>query len=206
MPYANFEDRITERLGIVIQGWPLSEFQAPGKFNSRVELETLYNAWLNGTTSFRRMSKAEHKTWHKERLKGKAAVATSIAPTVDTIPADNAPTATASPASTTIAIATASSSGDTPVSPVAGLSTVINLAAPVPLPTSIEPSSSAAPLMTVFSMQSGGPVASAPPKKKKRKDAGIKKGPNAVTKRKLAAAQAEAAEQAAQAARTNTAT
>ncbi|KAI0346615.1 hypothetical protein BDW22DRAFT_1318831, partial [Trametopsis cervina] len=76
MFYVDFERHVTERLGIIVVNWPLAQFASPGAIGSRLELQTLYNAWSTGATHFRRLSPAELKTWQDERFKNSMAATT----------------------------------------------------------------------------------------------------------------------------------
>ncbi|KAI0683924.1 hypothetical protein BC835DRAFT_1209928, partial [Cytidiella melzeri] len=63
MFYTNFDAHITEKFGVVVVNWPLPHFVAPGSIGSRLELQTLYNAWSSGSTHFRSLSQSEAETW-----------------------------------------------------------------------------------------------------------------------------------------------
>ncbi|KAI0323321.1 hypothetical protein GY45DRAFT_1264799, partial [Cubamyces sp. BRFM 1775] len=64
MFYVNFDEHITMKYGIVIEGWPFPDkFIAPGKFSSIAELRVLLAAWESGTTYFRSMSNSEWREW-----------------------------------------------------------------------------------------------------------------------------------------------
>ncbi|KAH9894834.1 hypothetical protein C8Q73DRAFT_638972, partial [Cubamyces lactineus] len=64
MFYVNFDEHITMKYGIVIEGWPFPDkFMAPGKFSSVAELRVLLAAWESGTTYFRSMSNSEWQQW-----------------------------------------------------------------------------------------------------------------------------------------------
>ncbi|KAI0686723.1 hypothetical protein BC835DRAFT_1420231 [Cytidiella melzeri] len=68
---------ITEKFGIIVVNWPLAQFIAPGSINSRLELQTLYNAWSTGATYFQCLTPAEAEAWHKERFSRQVAAAVS---------------------------------------------------------------------------------------------------------------------------------
>ncbi|KAI0690867.1 hypothetical protein BC835DRAFT_1307736 [Cytidiella melzeri] len=74
MFYTNFDMHITEKYGIVVVNWPLPQFVAPGSIDSRLELQTLYNAWLSGSTHFRCLSR---------RFSTQVAAALATSPPVD---------------------------------------------------------------------------------------------------------------------------
>ena len=63
MIYKNFDDHITRKHGIVIEGWPLRLFDNPSAIGSQVELNVLLNAWQTGATQFCRMTADEHMAW-----------------------------------------------------------------------------------------------------------------------------------------------
>lgn len=63
MYYKNFDEHITRKHGIVIEGWPLRTFDNPSAIGSQVELKVLLNSWQTGTTRFRIMSTEEHMAW-----------------------------------------------------------------------------------------------------------------------------------------------
>ncbi|KAI0681683.1 hypothetical protein BC835DRAFT_1252066, partial [Cytidiella melzeri] len=63
MLYDNFKEHITDKYGIVVMNWPLPQFVAPGTIGSRLELQTLYNAWSSGSTYFRKFTRDELEIW-----------------------------------------------------------------------------------------------------------------------------------------------
>lgn len=67
MIYKNFDDHITRKHGIVIEGWPLRKFENPSSVGSQIELKTLLNAWQTGATRFRKMTVADHLAWVENR-------------------------------------------------------------------------------------------------------------------------------------------
>ncbi|KAI0674937.1 hypothetical protein C8Q78DRAFT_965938, partial [Trametes maxima] len=62
MKYVNFDD-LTNAYGIVVEGWPLNKFKAPGNFSSRTELEILLGAWKSGQARFRCLADDEWDVW-----------------------------------------------------------------------------------------------------------------------------------------------
>lgn len=68
MNYADFEYHITEKYGIVCENWPLSTFGAPGSMSSLKELEILYDGWVTGLTTFRKLSPDEHQAFKEARM------------------------------------------------------------------------------------------------------------------------------------------
>lgn len=67
MQYKNFDDHITRKHGIVIEGWPLKTFENPSSVGSQLELKVLLNSWKSGATHFRKMSTTEHMAWVESR-------------------------------------------------------------------------------------------------------------------------------------------
>ena len=67
MVYTNFDDAITRKHGIVVEGWPLRRFVCPSQVGSQMELEFLLNSWQKGTTRFRKMTNSEHMAWIESR-------------------------------------------------------------------------------------------------------------------------------------------
>jgi hypothetical protein len=63
MFYKNFDQNITRKHGIVIEGWPLSTFDNPSSVGSQLELKVLHNSWHTGATRFRKMGDEEHMAW-----------------------------------------------------------------------------------------------------------------------------------------------
>ncbi|KAI9062660.1 hypothetical protein FKP32DRAFT_1723543, partial [Trametes sanguinea] len=48
MNYANFEESITAKLGILCEGWPIKRFCSPSDMSSPADLEVLKSAWESG--------------------------------------------------------------------------------------------------------------------------------------------------------------
>ena len=69
MNYQTFDDTITNKYGVRIHNWPLSKFTSPGKLTCRTDLETLYYALKNGTTTFSKMTPTELEAWREERAR-----------------------------------------------------------------------------------------------------------------------------------------
>ncbi len=70
MFYVGFDDHITSRLGIVLEGWPIPRFIAPSMIRTRVELTTLVNAWENDVSRFRKLTKDEWESWKAQPSPG----------------------------------------------------------------------------------------------------------------------------------------
>ncbi len=66
--YVRFDTAITDKYGIVCENWPLDQFRCPGDIRSRTELEVLKQAWISGTTKFRRLSPEELEAWQAARF------------------------------------------------------------------------------------------------------------------------------------------
>ncbi|TCD61103.1 hypothetical protein EIP91_009020 [Steccherinum ochraceum] len=75
LTYINFPT-ITAETGIVVRGWPLLEFKAPSKITTRAEATVLYNAWLNETARFERLTHEEHVEWVKTNMPSSSSEAT----------------------------------------------------------------------------------------------------------------------------------
>ena len=160
MLYVDFDRHITEKLGIVIEHWPLDTFVAPGSVHSRIHLQLLYNSWLNDKTYFRRMDRAEFDQWQKNRFEKQTAAKQTTVPTAIEEPS----VVPAQPHSTDNSAATASTT---------------------PAPSQSQPPASPVQY-SVFTLT--GEQLPAAKQKKKRADAGRKRGPNIRTKMKLATA------------------
>lgn len=76
MAYKNFDEKITSKYGVVIEGWPLAKFRGPGDISSKVELRVLYQAWESDAARFRRMSDEEFKQWDAARFDQALAITT----------------------------------------------------------------------------------------------------------------------------------
>ena len=63
MIYKSFDENITRKHGIIIEGWPLHVFDNPSAIGSQVELNVLLKAWQTGATRFRKMTDDEHMAW-----------------------------------------------------------------------------------------------------------------------------------------------
>ena len=68
MHYADFDQKITAKYGIVVEGWPLKSFEAPGNLRSLNKLHVLSRAWENGSARFRKMDKEELDEWQEARF------------------------------------------------------------------------------------------------------------------------------------------
>ncbi|KAJ3554015.1 hypothetical protein NM688_g3320 [Phlebia brevispora] len=64
MSYQGF-DKITDKFSIVIHNWPFDIFQAPSKYATKNEVQSLYDSWQSGDTWFRTLSTQEYDEWCK---------------------------------------------------------------------------------------------------------------------------------------------
>ncbi|KAI0684180.1 hypothetical protein BC835DRAFT_1293734 [Cytidiella melzeri] len=181
MFYTDFEHHLTEKFGIIVVNWPLPIFVSPGAIGSRLELQTLYNAWSTGSTYFRQLSPAELEAWQSNRFKEK--VAASQPETSGTACGNGPSTALSSdtPADPpTFTPGSASASTST----IDSTHTTMQGAAMV----SDQPVlSNTAPYTSILAISGTSVVTKKP--RKQRADKGKKRGPNAKSK---SAAQVEA--------------
>lgn len=68
MFYSNFNDHITAKYALIIEGWPLAKFVPPGQIRSRIELEQLVRAWETNTARFHKLSRDEFEAWVQQPL------------------------------------------------------------------------------------------------------------------------------------------
>ncbi|KAL6307955.1 hypothetical protein BKA93DRAFT_717635, partial [Sparassis latifolia] len=61
--YTNFDKKITEKYGVVTEGWPLTKFCSPSDVRSRSEIEILCRAWESEETQFHKLSHKEYEAW-----------------------------------------------------------------------------------------------------------------------------------------------
>lgn len=66
MYYHNFDKNITLRYRIVVENWPLKKFVSPSDVGTSHELNTLLNAWQSKATTFRKLEGEEWKRWEDE--------------------------------------------------------------------------------------------------------------------------------------------
>ena len=154
MQYERYEDMIVDRYGIVLEGWPLEgKPRAPSTIGSRLELTVLIKAWENGTARFRKLSFEELEAWRAARSGGQAtATVTEESSMQIDPPSQQEPQAT----------------DLVPTSPQAG-------------PSMDSTHSTAVPGVTaVFSVATGSILQVK--QRKKRSDAGKKRGPNIRTR------------------------
>jgi hypothetical protein len=68
MYYANFDDHITEKLGMILENWPPKKFCHPAEIGSQTELKVLIDAFESGATRFQRLSPEELPEWQESRF------------------------------------------------------------------------------------------------------------------------------------------
>lgn len=66
MHYANFKAKITYEHGVVLEGWPLDDFQPPSKLTNMNAGHVLLAAWNSGAARFRRMKQDEWEQFKAE--------------------------------------------------------------------------------------------------------------------------------------------
>lgn len=69
MVYKSFDEQITRKHGIVVEGWPLPKFENPSSIGSQVELKVLLNAWQSNVARFRKMTENEFQSWNADRCR-----------------------------------------------------------------------------------------------------------------------------------------
>ncbi|KAI0337665.1 hypothetical protein BDW22DRAFT_1339325 [Trametopsis cervina] len=182
MYYVDFEGHITNKLGIVVVGWPLPHFMSPGLIGSRLELQTLYNAWDTGAAYFRCFTPSELKAWQTMRFNSAVANASHVNnPEADACPeTDNG----VSSSITCIAPSLLTLLGTSPINDPAAESSSSGTPAasfsagtPAVQPSADITQATIPPLTTVFSFNDQATM----PKKqrKQRADKGKKRGPRA---------------------------
>jgi hypothetical protein len=68
MYYANFDERITDKFGVVLEDWPLKRFCSPSDIGSQTELTVLIWAFESGSTRFCRLTTAELSDWREQQF------------------------------------------------------------------------------------------------------------------------------------------
>jgi hypothetical protein len=82
MIYKSFDENITRKHGIIIEGWPLHMFDNPSAIGSQVELNVLLKAWQTSATRFRKMTDNEHMAWAENFASTKCpSIGTASSPT-----------------------------------------------------------------------------------------------------------------------------
>lgn len=162
MFYVNFDEHITNKFGIVLEGWPLKKLVAPGIVGSRPDVDVIINAFSSGVARFRRLSPAELESWRQERFRRQRAAA----------PVPTAPTLGAE--------VLAATSAGTSSSPLSSPRLVSGSSIPA----------SAAYSSHIFSVATAEILPPKKPRAK-RKDSGIARGPNKRTTAKKASGASE---------------
>lgn len=67
MYYTNFDNAITEKYHVVLEGWPLEKFCNPSDIRSRTEISVLMTSFESGATRFRKLSTTEFEQWCEKR-------------------------------------------------------------------------------------------------------------------------------------------
>jgi hypothetical protein len=68
MYYTNFDNAITEKYHVVLEGWPLEKVCNPSDIRSRTEISVLMTSLESGATRFRKLSTTEFEQWCEKRL------------------------------------------------------------------------------------------------------------------------------------------
>ncbi|KIY47961.1 hypothetical protein FISHEDRAFT_13506, partial [Fistulina hepatica ATCC 64428] len=71
MEYANYHTAVVQKLGVVLEGWPLDELVQPSRLgNTITKLKKVRDALSDGTCTFRRIDSAEKdRLYHEYRDK-----------------------------------------------------------------------------------------------------------------------------------------
>lgn len=187
MFYKDFRAHVTRKYGVILEGWPLKAFVAPGLINSRPDLLVLYGAWKSGKARFRVLSPEELAAWEDSGKPvvsgingvplGEDALNTREAP-VQPGASSAGPTTSQAPP-TTVLNEVMQPSGEGPrLTP----SEATTASPPLSDPEGIPSAPTEAPESSTFVMSFEGDAgkAIAPPKKRKaRSDKGKPRGPNA---------------------------
>lgn len=178
MIYANFDSSISEKFGIVVDNWPLPTFGPPSRVESRTDLETLFHCWSSGATRFRRLTATEFQEYKQKRALERAAVASAAAnaatpTTPDALVPPDAPNALAT---------TAASTEDSNISTTTNPTATATVATPIVLQDvrNVPRGDTPSPKRTFEYVMDPNTATTAPKRqRKKRSDAGVKRGPYA---------------------------
>lgn len=163
--YQNFDAAITQRYGVVVDGWPVGVFRCPSEVVSRVELETLLRALESNILTFTRLTPQQLERRRQELVEREALLTEVEAGAA-------LGTASAAPSHASNATTPISPPGDNAPQPPTSSTTTDG--APQVYPDVYNPTAHAsAPLSFVFSAADGQTR-----KRKVRADAGNKRGPN----------------------------
>ncbi|OJT14856.1 hypothetical protein TRAPUB_8583 [Trametes pubescens] len=179
MKYVNFQD-ITREYGLVLRNWPWKEaerFKAPGNFSSRAELEILFSMWTQGKTHFRCLTDDEWDAWRLQPTNG---LEWSVDFQVQS-PLPPATTATIPPPPPATAASPPLPSMDTTLD---GGSSSSSSSSQAPSPPITDPSPSTAvgqkrpaEFINTTTSDDGTPGVVTKRPRKRRADAGVKRGP-----------------------------
>src|SRR5277367_4876349 len=97
MYYRNFDDSITAKYGVVLEGWPLERFCNPSDIVSRTEISVLRSSFESGAARFRLLTQAELATWFETRFQAKTtgselmdtSMTTTTTPTASQLPSES---------------------------------------------------------------------------------------------------------------------
>jgi hypothetical protein len=78
MYYKNFDNNITAKYGVVLEGWPLDRFCSPSDIASRTEISALRSSFESGATRFRMLSRAELEAWSDARFQATLSTTTTF--------------------------------------------------------------------------------------------------------------------------------
>lgn len=171
--------------------WPLERFCCPGDINSMPELNVLRNAFETGAAKFRVLSDVELASWRQwQREKARAAAPAPDAPAVPApaVPAPAPPLDAENVPPTPGALAVVSPTHTDPSAALGALAHAPAVALP---PGNVIPAPAAPVQQAVFNLNGG--VLTQTRTRKKRSDAGKKRGPTRRTLEAQAAAAAAAA-------------
>jgi hypothetical protein len=96
--YTNFDNAITEKYHVVLEGWPLERFCSPSDIQSRTEISVLMKSLESGATRFRKLSSTEFEQWSEKCFNSKVDSTTAQGPTNTSSP-DSPPPPASLPAS-----------------------------------------------------------------------------------------------------------
>lgn len=122
MIYKNFNDHITRKHGVIIEGWPLRTFDNPSAIGSQVELNILLRAWQTGATRFRKMTEVEYLAWMEGRTNPEPLVTPSSSSAVAPPQANDQDPSIVPPSSSSTVVPPQANDQDTSIVPPTNLS------------------------------------------------------------------------------------
>lgn len=181
MYYHNFDKNVTLRYHIVVENWPLAKFVSPSDIGTSHELSTLFNAWQSNTTTFRKLEGAEWKKWEEGYYNQESQVSPRVEDVQDHQPAAPAPAPhqdnSAPLGDSTAGNQSSQSSSSSPILPSSSAqpSAIPNATA---TSTSIQQQTSGVNFVNTFAVigENGRQVQVVSKPRKKRKDAGVRRG------------------------------